>query len=286
MAPLEELPLDRARDRIRDLLAAQVDIVELAIGLIRIQAEKLTGDDQETARVSWVLMRGVATSMRSVLLLTASFDMSIRDCFGIARSIFESSVNVAYIAAVGPPVALRAMRHAMQKAYRSLLRTEPDELRIPPGCLPPAADMIPGMPEALGEFTRANGTELTDWAGLSVHGKLAVIIEHYPGVRLNMSVSLGSIYRDASEILHGTLYAAAMFGEPRLDMTGSPRSFEDRYVFDHLLTLFTAISGSANGMLEVVTERYRLPDVSGQVRDLLAVEASLLSDNKATNVQP
>ncbi len=69
-------------------------------------------------------------------------------------------------------------------------------------------------------------------------------------------------------------------------MTGSPRSFEDRYVFDHLLTLFTAISGSANGMLEVVTERYRLPDVSGQVRDLLAVEASLLSDNKATNVQP
>ena len=208
MTPIEELPIDQARDRVRELLAAQAGIVELATGLMGIEAEKLERDDYDTASVISVLMRGVATSMRSVLLLTASFDMSIRDCFGIARSIFESSVNIAYIATVGPPAALRAKRHAMQKAYRDLLRTDPAELKIPPKSPPPSSDMIPGMPEALGEFTRVNGTELTDWANLGVSGKLAVIFEHYPGVRLTLSVSLSSIYRDASEILHGTLYAA------------------------------------------------------------------------------
>lgn len=159
----------------------------------------------------------------------------------------------------------------MQKAYRHL-RTDPEELKIPP----PAADMIPGMPEALSEFTRTNGTERTDWAGLSVTGKQAVIFKHYSGVRLTMLVSLGSIYRDASEILHGTFYAAALFWEPRLDTDGSVRTFEDRYVFDHLLTLFTAISGSVNGMLEVVTERYQLPGITSQVRELLVASSSLL----------
>lgn len=283
MSPLEELPLDQARDRIRDLLSTQVGIVELATGLMIIEAEKLKGDDQETARVIWVLMRDVVTSMRSILLLTASFDMSIRDCLGIARSIFESSVNVAYIASVGPPAALRAMRHATQKSYRDLLRTDPDKLKLPPKPLPPPADMIPGMAEALGEFTRTNGTEQTDWAGLSVHGKLAVIFERYPGVRLNMSVSLGSIYRDASEILHGTFYAAAMFWEPQLDENGSPRSFEDRYVFDHLMVLFTAISGSVNGMLEVVSGSYQLPGIGSQVRALLGASASLLCQKGISN---
>ncbi|HRY01701.1 MAG TPA: hypothetical protein P5256_01145 [Beijerinckiaceae bacterium] len=281
MAPLEQIPLDQARDRVRDLLAVQAGIVELAVRQMMYEAERFAGDDQETARVIWVLMRDAATSMRSVLLLTASFDAAIRDCYGIARSIFETAVNVAYIATIGPPAALRAMRHATQKAYRDLLRTDPDGLKVPPRDPPPAADLIPGMPEALGEFTRANGTELTEWAGLGVQGKLAAICERYPGVRLGMSVSLGSIYRAASEVLHGTLYASSIFYEPRLDENGAPRSFEDRYVFDHLLTLFIAISGSVNGMLEVVGERYDLPEIASRVRDLLYAGADLMVSDRS-----
>ncbi len=195
MSPLEQLPLDQARDRVRDLLARQAGIVDQVTTLMASQAEMLGGDERETARVVWVVMRGVATSMRSILLLTAAFDMSIRDCFGIARSIFESSVNVAYIVAVGPEAAVRLRRHAMQKAYRNLLRSDPQELKLP-SASPPAAEVIPGMPEALDEFTRANGAELTDWAGLNVHGKLVVIFEHYPNVRLTMSYPRSSLLRD------------------------------------------------------------------------------------------
>lgn len=34
-------------------------------------------------------------SMNSVLLLTAGADLSIRDALGVARTVFETSVNVA-----------------------------------------------------------------------------------------------------------------------------------------------------------------------------------------------
>jgi hypothetical protein len=121
--------VDEARDLVRDLLAKQLVILEATVSAAATQAESLDGNEREMLRVIWVLMRGIATLTRSVLILTAEFSMGIRDCYGIGRSIFESAVNVAYITARGPEVALMARRHATQKAYRNLLREDPAGLK-------------------------------------------------------------------------------------------------------------------------------------------------------------
>lgn len=46
----------------------------------------------------------------------------VRDCFVLARTIFETSVNFCFISAGGKDVAERAKRHALQKSFRDLSR--------------------------------------------------------------------------------------------------------------------------------------------------------------------
>ena len=45
-----------------------------------------------------------------------------RDCFVLARTVFETIVNVCFISAKGDEGAERAKRHAVQKSYRDLQR--------------------------------------------------------------------------------------------------------------------------------------------------------------------
>lgn len=126
-----------------------------------------------------------------------------------------------------------------------------------------------------------SGRELADWAGMSVPAKLDAVYKRYPGTRLSFSGALNVVYRDASEVLHGTLYGVALFWEPRLARDGLPRSFEDVYVYDHLMTIFSSTSASVRRMLEVIAEGYDLAEVQAESEKLLressTVMASLLS---------
>jgi hypothetical protein len=47
----------------------------------------------------------------------------IRDCYVIARVIFETSVNACFLLAAGEEMAERAWRHVKQKSLRDLDRT-------------------------------------------------------------------------------------------------------------------------------------------------------------------
>lgn len=78
--------------------------------------------------------------------------MGIRDCFGIARSVRDGAVNVAYIVAAGNDAADRARRHALQKGYRDLHRKDPTgTVEVLSKNIPPVED-VPGLASALAEF--------------------------------------------------------------------------------------------------------------------------------------
>lgn len=275
-----------ARDQVRALIEKRTILLELATNVLATRVEKLHGDQRELANVLWVMMRGISTSMRSLLTLTSSFDYRIRDCFGIARSIFEASVNVAYIAAAGPEAAHRARRHAMQKSYRDLQRSDPPELRMPPRPIIPAAAEIPGMVDALSEFTGKKGAELNDWAALSVPQKVAAIVGRYPGVQLTMSVSMDVIYRTASEILHGTFYGVEFFWEPARDDNGGQIPFEERYVYSWLMKLFTATTASVSGMLEVIAEAQSIDGLTEQLAIQMKEELELIGSPEQLASRP
>jgi hypothetical protein len=67
-------------------------------------------------------LQGMTASAGTLTRLSDSAGFHTRDCFGIARTINETAINICYTLAMGDEVAERAERHAHQKAYRDLHR--------------------------------------------------------------------------------------------------------------------------------------------------------------------
>jgi len=153
----------------------------------------------------------------------------MRDCYVLARTAFETAVNICFICAIGEEAANRAKRHAIQKSYRDLQR-ELDVNGIKLELSWSGANSVQRSPElqqALDEYTGRNGREITSWTPETVKQQLEVIERVFgDSVATHLVFGLLSIYRHASEIAHGTLFGALFaLGLTRVD--GGPKSERD-----------------------------------------------------------
>ena len=133
--------------------------------------------DPDVVRITALMLQALGVSLHSVLRLTEGREMSIRDAYGIARSASELAVNICYIAVGGGEVAGRAERHALQKSYRDLHRTGAIggvsfDLRSD---WSPDVDRVPGLRDALAEFTGRKGQEINDWTPLNISRRIASV---------------------------------------------------------------------------------------------------------------
>ena len=278
-SPIESLSPDEGREALRSLLlqlTRQIDhaILAMAEGVGVNNAEQLEADRQLVQTVL-LMVQGVGVSIHSITKLISELDMGIRDCFGITRSVCEGSINVAYIIAGGPQIAARARMHTMQKTYRELTReTVVSGVVIKAGKIPPP-EAIPGMAEALAVFTRKNGAEVTDWAPISLLEKQEVIREAFPGTDIVVGATSG-LYRNASEILHGTLYGVQYFWTAGFGGEFSKEEFSKLYVSNHLVAIFTSVWAATHTMLEVIGARYDVPALATMRREWLEQAKNLI----------
>lgn len=101
-------------------------------------------------------------------------------------------------------------------------------------------------------------------------------MSRFPGVRLNLTTSTMSIYRHASEILHGTYFGVEFFWTAGGSNPPSRAGFERTYVNNHLIAIFTAVFAAANGMLEVIAEEFDIPELRRRYSEQLGKSAELL----------
>ena len=117
---------DAHKDVLRKFLTEQTHLLDMTIHSIMTGTEVQKKDNLAASQLVVdtvsLMIQGLGVSCHSIVRLTDKLDMSIRDCFTIARSIVEGGVNVANIIAGGNDIAERAQRHALQKAYRDIDR--------------------------------------------------------------------------------------------------------------------------------------------------------------------
>lgn len=275
----EQLPPEEAREAVRGLLLEMTRQLDVAIHALAegtgVGAVVRLAEHRELIETILLMVQGVGVSIHSIIKLTDTVDMGIRDCFGIARSACEGAINVAYIIASGPEMANRARRHAMQKAHREIGREVTiGGLRVGARLAPPP-EQIPGMVEALAEFTRKNGTEVSDWAPHNLVEKQGVIKSRFPGVEIAITASIAGLYRNASEILHGTFYGVQYFWTGGFSTGVSKTEFIRSYVDIHLVSIFTSVWASTTAMLEVISTEYDIPELSRMRREWLGRAAKL-----------
>lgn len=165
-----------------------------------------------------------------------------RDCYVIARTVFETVVNCCFILASDEEVAQRARRHAEQKTFRDLHR----ELTISGKTLVArtagrSEDLAEdtSLKEALAEFTSQKGHEITAWTSESLVQRIEAVGAAYgEDVQMELQFALFGVYRHASEIIHGTLFGA-LFSLGFTTPGGPPASMED--LAKHRLELLSLV---------------------------------------------
>lgn len=170
----------------------------------------------------FVLTFAVLDTVRSIQLL-ARFGKS-RDCLILARCVLETSVNTAL--AVSDAKFASAMKaHHAQKEFRDLQRNidfMDMHFQTGPHRLDP--DLVPEVASAVHKFTGRKGREITSWTPETLEARIAFLVAKYGrGIAGNLEVALFAIYRDASEILHGTSFGVtkSIIGSPGAYKKGS-----------------------------------------------------------------
>ena len=184
----------------------QAELLEKARMQIYREKSVVVGTD---AVWSFVIpfLHSIVDSCSSLYILAQA--QRAQGCFIIGRTLFEQVVNICYVLAKGSDVATRARLHLLQKSYRDLerqvtvgsqtvnLKWEGKE----------GLQITPEMEAAVKEFTTKKGTEIRDWTPESILQRIEAIDAHFGnniGTRLQLVYM--AIYRNASEISHGTLF--------------------------------------------------------------------------------
>ena len=252
-----------------------------------IHALAATRDD-EVADVVVLMAQAIRSSVESILKLTESLDLPIRDAFGIARSVVEQAANVTYIAVVGPEAARRAQMHALQRGYRDLdrkLRIGDAEIRVSADRPALTPERFPEIQEALDAFTKKNGTEIRDWTTVSLARRIETISGKHRSAGLKLHAAYFAIYAHSSEILHGSYFGSIFFWGGMGRTPQSRDEFKYLALTSHLITVFMAAYFSVHAMVDVLCENYRFSDL-GETSSGHLQSISDYLENDLANVSP
>lgn len=232
----------------------------------------LPAGDPDINRVIKALVHMIGISAHSLLKLTEEVGLGAKDGYPIARAIIEGAVNIAFLMASDPEVSRKAQRHAEVRSFRDLYRRAEMggwtfesgyEADIP-------ATVLQSVETMAAEFTTAKGRE-KDWTDLNLRQRLDVAAAIFPGTALlSLNASAFNIYRNASEVMHGSYYGALLiWGITRPRSKPLDRDAFTLVFVDHQFsTLMSAIFAFA-GVIECFSAYANLPHLKSGASDAL-----------------
>jgi hypothetical protein len=148
-----------------------------------------------------------ATGQTARTISSLAKDDLLNEAMMLARSFLERSINLGYLLFCDEEELDRYKKHALQKAYRRLDRSESvgeKSVRLTySGDIDPKD--IPELQEALDLFTSKRGREITWWTSKKLDERIQIIEERGGASAELFLVTWLSVYEDASEALHGSL---------------------------------------------------------------------------------
>ena len=256
-----------------DHLNKQLNFFDEAI--IKISPDEI-GYTELTSVIGPILKFNLDTG-NSIKLLAEN--NHLRDLIILSRPFVEGIINVGFICAKGNEAILKSKMYAYQKGYRDLFRElKVSDFEIKVG-LNQHKDFIDQhrpthLVEALEEFTTKKGNEINSWTDETAKQKVEIISNKY-GLWVNglLTFAFFNIYRDVSEIIHGSYYGVRiMTGLQNKDITDFKTSDDAAKFFtEHQFKLGTLIlqqvSISIVSIIEILSQEFKTQTAVKEIRD-------------------
>ncbi|VVE12223.1 hypothetical protein PMO31116_02667 [Pandoraea morbifera] len=247
--PLHEWPEWDWFDQITDLLKRTV--------------RSICDRDMSTPAPLYPLLDSIDESADSLAMLIRL--QRLRDSYVLSRVIYETAVNVCFLLVDPGPLSERAYSHARQKSLRNLTRAIKVAGTLIFKFEPEGAKQFLNQSTHktwLTEFTSKSGREITSWTPENVQQRLDAIYLKF-GESKTRGLAFGLlIYRNASEIAHGTLFGT-LFSWGAMEV-GHPLCSKDdigKFRRKELRHMMKLVSYSLESLIRVVSSVMDEPDV-------------------------
>jgi hypothetical protein len=140
-------------------------------------------------------------------------------------------------------------------------------------------DDLPGLPEALQEYTNKRGREVRDWTPASIEERIDAVTQRCKQAGLCFGAAVFAIYRPSSELLHGTYYGVNYFWQGSREQPARSRAaFDQLWLSEHFVTLLSAMFFGASGAIDALAEVFDLPGHTKRQNELAQELAQLIDD--------
>ncbi len=245
-----------------------VGYLDKQLSALSLSVPKAMSNKEEKWGVLFPLIYCIVDSLDSFLILSQNQKRElpkVRDSYVIGRTLIESIINIIYILAKGDEAVQFAKNHYAQKSHRGLKRklTVGDQKFSLEWMGKSTLKSDPETIKTLEEYTTKRGKEITSWTPDSIIKRLEIIQNKYGGhISSVLNFSFFTIYRDASEITHGTFYGAMdLFGltSPREPNRGAKKILEDDRTRFSLLSF--AILWPIHSLLLTLAKELSFPEL-------------------------
>ncbi|UVA78030.1 DUF5677 domain-containing protein [Pandoraea commovens] len=231
------------------------DWFDQVAALVKQTKRSISEGDLNTPAPLYPLLDSIDESIESLAMLVRR--QRLRDSYVLSRVIYETAVNVCFLLVDPVPLGKLAFSHARQKSLRNLKRA----IRIAGTLIfefePEGTEQFLSQPTNqawLREFTSKSGREITSWTPENVQQRLDAIFLKF-GESKTRGLAFGLlIYRNASEIAHGTLFGA-LFSWGAMEVGRPLRSKEDigKFRRKELRHMMKLVSYSLESLIRVVS---------------------------------
>ena len=219
--------------------------------------------DSRTNQIK-VVLGSCCQSATAIAKLCENSEYFYAEAIVLARGFIEKIVNFCYLLVCDEDEFNRFLKHTVQKSYRKLdrsIRVSGVELNVKfNGKID--INSNPLLKEALEEFTSEKGKEKTHWTTVNLENRIRLLAQR---TKLNIGIFLLntlSIYEDASESLHGTLYGCSFHTwayEPNIDYTNSAEV--ERNTQKKISLLFLQLGSLFHEAIILLSEKNEIQEV-------------------------
>jgi hypothetical protein len=172
-----------------------------------------------------ILLATCSNTAQAIVQLSHNSEYFFSEMIVLSRAFVEKSINFCYLAVCDEAEYDNYLKYTIQKSYRKLDRSvqcADTSLGIKYGGNSSYLESNPEIQEAVNQFTSKNGKEITRWTRASIEKRIEIIAENSDINHGILMFNTLSVYEDASETLHGTLYGCSYHTwcyEPNIDHT-------------------------------------------------------------------